>query len=119
MIKKQEEPFGRPPAGGRVAAAAATSRSAAGQQAGGAESVDAALGVIVANERDRRTLAWLRDQVGDEAIRGAVDQLAGNRRPYLSNVAKVLGVALPRDLEVVDRETARARLAALRAQLGI
>lgn len=81
--------------------------------------MDAALGVIIANDRDRRTLAWLRDQVGDEAIRGAVDQLAGNRRPYLSNVAKVLGVALPRDLEVVDRETARARLAALRAQLGI
>lgn len=44
--------------------------------------------------------------------------LASNRKPYLSNIAKALGVALPRDLEVVDRETARARLAA-GAQLKI
>lgn len=93
-------------------AAAGTTPSTAGQQAGGAE-----LGVIVANDRDRRTLAWLRDRVGDASIVGAVGQLAGNRKPYLSNVAKALGVALPERLEATDRETALKHLAAIRAKL--
>ena len=107
-----KEPLGRPPAGGRVEAAAGTTPSTGGQQAVGAD-----LGVIVANDRDRRTLAWLRDRVGDAAITGAVGQLAGNRKPYLSNVAKALGVALPELLETTDQSTARQHLASIRAQL--
>ena len=50
-----------------MAAAAGTSPLNAGLQAG----VDAS-GVIVANDRDRRSLAWLREQVGDAAIEAAV-----------------------------------------------
>lgn len=103
---------GRPPAGGRVEAAAGTSPSTVGQQAEGT-----ALGLIIANDRDRRTLAWLRDRVGDAVILEAVGQLAGNRKPYLSNVAKALGVALPDRLEATDRETARKHLAAIRDRL--
>lgn len=101
---------GRPPAGGRVAAAADTSPSDAGPQAG-----IAASGVIVANDRDRRSLAWLREQVGDAAIEAAVSQLAGQRRPYVSNVAKALGIEIPSALALTGVDTARARIAALRS----
>ncbi len=75
------------------------------------------LGVVVANDQDRRTLAWLRQQVGDEAITDAVSRLAGGRRPYLSNVAKLLGLALPSRLEATDPTTARRNLAAIRQQI--
>lgn len=103
---------GRPPAGGRGEAAADTTPSAGGQQADGAD-----LGVIVDNDRDRRTLAWLREHVGDAAIVAAVGQMAGNRKPYLSNIANVLGVVLPGRLEAADRETAHKHLAAIREKL--
>lgn len=74
--------------------------------------------IIVTNDRDRRALAWLRAQVGDAAVMGAVGQLAGARKPYVSNVAKVLGLALPAVTTYTDHETARERLAAIRRQLG-
>lgn len=93
-------------------AAAATSRSIEGQQAG-----DAGQGIIIVNERDRRTLQWLINHVGEAAISAAVAQLAGNRKPYLSNIAKALGVDLPKDLMAADRETALKHLAALQAKL--
>lgn len=104
--------MGRPPAGGRAEPAGEVTPSAGGQQAAGA-----ALGVIVDNDRDRRTLAWLRGQVGDASILAAVDQLSG-RKPYLSNVARVLGVALPGHLAEASRKTALQHLAAARAKLN-
>lgn len=93
-------------------AAAVTSHSIEGQQAG-----DADLGVIISNDRDRRTFAWLKSHVGETAIVAAVEQLAGNRKPYLSNIAKALAVDLPKDLMATDRETALKHLAALQAKL--
>ncbi|MEY2842146.1 MAG: hypothetical protein RI920_183 [Pseudomonadota bacterium] len=75
------------------------------------------MGVIVANARDQRTLTWLRDRVGDQAILDAASRLAGNRKPYLSNVAKALGIALPEQLAATDRETALRHLAELRKKL--
>lgn len=113
-MSESEKELGRPPAGGRVEAAAGTTPCAVVQQDGGA-----ALGVIVSNDRDRRTLAWLRETVGDEAISAAVGHLVGNRKPYVSNVSKALGVAIPERLERPDRETVRANLAAFRSRLGI
>lgn len=77
--------------------------------------------VIIANDRDKRALAWLKAQVGLEAIQGATERLAGARRPYVSNVAKVLGLTLPVEDLVepepprADRETALKHLAELRA----
>lgn len=53
------------------------------------------LGAIVEKERDRRELAWLRAQVGDDAIREAVTRLPGQRRPYVLNIARALGLVLP------------------------
>lgn len=52
-------------------------------------------GCIVTSDRDRRAVEWLKGQVGPDAVADAVDKLAGNRRPYPSNVAKVLGLSLP------------------------
>lgn len=82
------------------------------------------VGIPLESDLDRRVLAWLRAAVGDEAIRDAVARIPGRRRPYVSNLCKALGVAVPP--EVVDpsraalaREEARARLMALRRQLGI
>ncbi|MEA3114669.1 MAG: hypothetical protein QOG58_4468 [Caballeronia sp.] len=51
--------------------------------------------VRVQNERDRRTLAWLRGQVGDAEIVAAAQQ-CGPSKPYLSAVCRALGVTVPR-----------------------
>ncbi|SIT49031.1 conserved hypothetical protein [Paraburkholderia piptadeniae] len=51
--------------------------------------------VRVQNERDRRTLAWLRETVGDAAIAAAA-QRSGPSKPYLSAVCQILGVTAPR-----------------------
>lgn len=73
------------------------------------------LGVIVESDRDRRALAWLRVQVGDQAIKTAADGLAGDRRPFVSNIIKVLGLTLPLDLaEQASREIKAINLARLR-----
>ena len=114
-MKKIELSLGRAPAGDRGAAAADPTPGTVGQQAGCADAD--ALGVIVANDRDRRTLAWLLGQVGAEAVRGAVGRLAGERRPYLSNVAKALSVALPDRLEVAPPGAHLDRLKAARNML--
>lgn len=79
------------------------------------------LGAIVANDRDRRALAWLREKAGDAAIREAAQSLPGQRRPYLSNIARALGLELPAVLSLppagsaVRAEVAR-RVEALRAR---
>lgn len=70
---------------------------------------------LITNERGKREWAWIVAQVGEEAARSVV--LAGNRKPFPANIAKALGLALPADLEVVDKETARARVAALRSMM--
>ncbi len=75
------------------------------------------LGVIIENERDRRTLKWLIDTVGKDAVRDAIERIPGRRKPYVSNVAKALGLTPPKDLEVADRETARRHLEAIRRRL--
>jgi hypothetical protein len=51
--------------------------------------------VRVQNERDRRTLAWLREHVGDAAIMAAARR-CGPSKPYLSMVCRTLGVTAPR-----------------------
>lgn len=95
----------RPPAGGRGAPAGDPVRDLAGQQA-----VEVETAVIVANERDKRALTWLREQAGDAAICDALGRLAGGRKPYVSNLAKILGLTIPESTEVADDETARRHL---------
>lgn len=100
---------------------AGESPSVAGQQTGEGSSEGSSPEdcILVLNDRDRRTLAWLRSQVSDEAIAAAVEQLAGARRPFVSNVAKLLGLSVPEGMDRSTREEALRHLAAIRAKLKI
>jgi hypothetical protein len=73
--------------------------------------------MITENERDKRAAAWLIEQFGAEAVAEAENRLAGARRPYPSNIAKVLGVALPQSLKRTENAAAREKLAAMKAML--
>jgi len=70
--------------------------------------------VIVQNERDERTAAWLIEQVGAEALAEAETRLQGARKPYPSNLAKVLGLTLPESLKRTENAAARQKLAELK-----
>jgi hypothetical protein len=52
--------------------------------------------VRVQNERDRKVLVWLRDQVSDTAIATAARACArGDSKPYLTAVCRQLGLKVP------------------------
>ena len=70
--------------------------------------------MIVQNERDERTAAWLIEQVGAEALAEAETRLQGARKPYPSNLAKVLGLPLPDSLKRTENAAARHKLAELK-----
>ena len=87
------------------------------------ESFAQAYTIPLDNERDHRVLAWLRSTVGDEAIRDAIGRLAGRRRPFVSNLCRVLGVEVPPEViepskAVLSREEARQRLEGLKRRMG-
>lgn len=50
--------------------------------------------VRVYNEKDRRTLEWLRKHVGDATIAAAVKRCSGGK-PFLSSVCRQIGVRPP------------------------
>lgn len=90
----------------------------ASQQASGVlEASSVAHGVLILSDRDRRVLAWLLSHVGPEQVAVAAASLAGARKPFVSNVAKALGLKPPADLAQAERGAAQARLAELRASL--
>ena len=74
--------------------------------------------MIAENERDKRTAAWLIEQFGAEAVAEAETRLAGARKPYPSNIAKVLGAALPEALKRTENAAAREKLASMKAMLA-
>ncbi len=74
---------------------------------------------IVESKRDERILAWLVAQVGEESIAAACLRLAGTRRAYPSNIAKVLGVVPPKELAKSSTEDAKRHLDAIAAILGV
>lgn len=74
---------------------------------------------IVESKRDERVLAWLVEQVGEEAIAAACRRLAGARRPYPSNIAKALAVVPPKDLAKASPLDAKRHLDAIAAILGV
>lgn len=59
------------------------------------------LEIIVENERDKRALLYLQQVRGDKKLKWAITQLAGKRRAYVSNLAKVLLVELPSNTELL------------------
>lgn len=77
--------------------------------------------VRVQNERDRRTLAWLRGHVGEAAIAAAAKRCVGPTKPYLSAVCRALGVTVPRFSTLrqgVGSTTAEQSLATIRQILA-
>lgn len=73
--------------------------------------------MIIQNDQDRRAVAWLIEKFGAEAVAEAEARIAGERRPYPSNIAKVLGVSLPEALKRTENAAARQKLAELRRML--
>lgn len=73
--------------------------------------------VMLANDRDHRTFDWLCREVGETRIEEAIGQLAGNRKPYLSNLCKLLGVTPPAQLTRTSDLVAREKLAGIKAML--
>lgn len=67
-------------------------------------------GVLVETARDQRVLDWLLQEAGPEAVADAVHRLAGHRRPYVSNIAKSLGLTPPEDLKLTPSAEAQRHL---------
>lgn len=75
------------------------------------------MNVILESERDRRTLAWLIQQVGERALEDACASLAGKRKCYPSNLAKCLGLVPPESLSRPSPEQVQAYLKDIRKML--
>lgn len=71
--------------------------------------------IRVETERDRRTLEWLVSQVGADEVDAACLKLAGQRRHYVSNVARVLGLVPPEAVHQTESVQARKELARLKS----
>lgn len=71
------------------------------------------VGVIVLNARDERAIAWLIDQVGFDAVQQACGKMAGNRRFYPTNLAKVLGLSIPQSVILTPSSEAREHIRGL------
>ena len=70
-------------------------------------------GVIVLDARDERAIAWLIDQVGFDAVQQACAKMAGNRRFYPTNLAKVLGLSIPQSVILTPSSEAREHIRGL------
>jgi hypothetical protein len=74
-------------------------------------------GVIVNSERDRRTLDYLIATCGRGAVEQACANLAGQRKTYVSNIARLLGIKVPEDVVITPRDEAKEHLSRLKAML--
>ncbi|MHB9839722.1 hypothetical protein Q8F57_033415 [Paraburkholderia terrae] len=72
------------------------------------------LDVILENDRDHRTFAYLVDACGLERVLKARRALPGRTRPYVSNIAKSLGVTIPEAVVITPREEGRRRLSEIK-----
>ena len=73
--------------------------------------------IRVLNERDRQTLAWLREQVGDASLAAAAKRCSGPTKPYVSAVCRCLGLTAPTPMASRHRgptATAEQSLASIR-----
>ncbi|RQM47084.1 cryptic plasmid protein A [Paraburkholderia bannensis] len=76
-----------------------------------------ALDVLVENNRDRRTLDFLLATCGLSRVQQARTALPGRTRPYVSNIAKQLGVTIPDAVVITPREEGRRELTAIKQLL--
>ena len=77
------------------------------------------MNLIVESKQHQRVIDWLVSRGGEEAVANACKQLAGARRAYPCNIAKVLGLSPPADLAVSSSEDAQRHLDAIYLWLGI
>ena len=70
--------------------------------------------VIVESDRDRRVYDYLVQTCGITRVVNARNQLPGRTRPYVSNLAKMLGVTIPDAVIITPREEARRHLAEIK-----
>ncbi|MEX3964854.1 hypothetical protein AB4Y42_22010 [Paraburkholderia sp. EG286B] len=70
--------------------------------------------VVIESLRDERALAFLISTKGESAVQNAVKRLCGNRRPYVSNIAKILDVTIPDEVLITPRDEGRARLSEIK-----
>jgi hypothetical protein len=75
------------------------------------------LDVILANERDRRTLAYLVETCGLDRVTRARQALPGRTRPYVSNIAKTLGVTIPDAVVITPRVDGQQRITEIKQML--
>lgn len=75
--------------------------------------------VRVLDERDRRSLAWLREHVGDVALSRAALKCGGATKPYLSAVCRQLGLQVPQLGAARRRQSTAAAQQSLAAIRGI
>jgi hypothetical protein len=76
------------------------------------------LDVIIASPRDQRTFDYLVETCGLGRVEHARSQLLGRTKPYVSNIAKILGVAIPDDVLISTREDGRKQLAEIKKLLS-
>lgn len=82
---------------------------------------------LLTNERAEREWRYLRMRFSEEKLNEALTSLPGDRKPYPLNVARMLGVKLPKpdDLpqiqrpKALDDRVARAELIKMKALIGI
>ena len=76
------------------------------------------LDVIVESDRDQRTLDYLISTCGLKRVRKAREQISGQTRPYVSNLAKILGVTVPIEVVATPRLEAREHISKLKERLA-
>ncbi|WP_321947818.1 hypothetical protein [Paraburkholderia sp. J10-1] len=76
------------------------------------------LDVILASQRDRRTFAYLVDTCSLERVIKARQALPGRTRPYVSNIAKQLGVAIPDSVIITPRADGQKHIAEIKEMLS-
>lgn len=76
---------------------------------------------LLLNDRDKRAWEWICSKVGEGNAIAAIGQLSGSRKPYPSNIAKILGLEVPKDVAfpVLSKEDGLDRVRKLRKQLGL
>ena len=74
---------------------------------------------MLESERDQRVWQYICERVGEQSALEACASLAGERRAYVSIVAKALGLTVPQQQKRASQETARAHLDRMVTMLGM
>lgn len=83
------------------------------------------LPVIVETDTDKRCLRYIVDLYGKKSVLEACDKLPGSRKPYISNIIKIMNITIPEaiktptdhKLSAQKRESAKQNIANARKML--